>query len=96
MKVLDGYLNARQAAAYVGYEPAEGTRSREDKQTRAFYEWARRHGVTKHRRGRCLLFLRADLDRAIGRSTDTHNAQTALERMADLARRHVAGETVHG
>jgi hypothetical protein len=104
MKPAEGFLSAKQAAAYVGYQPAperaeDGTRNtaREDPQMRAFYAWASNHGVTKHRRGRCLLFTRVDLDRAIGRSTDEHDDQrrTRMERMAQLARQHAAGEDVH-
>jgi hypothetical protein len=104
MKPADGFLNTRQAAAYIGYSPApefdaDGKRNlaRSDLAIKAFYEYVTRHGVTKHRRGRCLLFTRVDLDRAIGRSTDEHDDQrrTRMERMAQLARQHAAGEDVH-
>jgi hypothetical protein len=99
VKIPAGYLNARQAAAYIGYEVAErdehGTRlpSRDDKGMRAFYEFARRHPITKKHRGRCLLFRRADLDAAIEKSTEDHESK--FDRMATLARKHAAGEDIH-
>lgn len=95
-----GFLNARQAAAYVGYNvaperAADGTRNtnREDPGVRAFYAWATSHNVKKHRRGRSLLFRRVDLDRAIGASTDAHDdaQQSRLDRMAEMGRQF-AGE----
>lgn len=104
MKPADGFLSARQAAEYVGYQPAperdaEGKRNlaRSDLAVKAFYEWATRKGVKKYHRGRCLLFKRVDLDRAIGRSTEDHDEQhqDRLERMAALGRQHAAGDEVH-
>jgi hypothetical protein len=89
----DGFLNARQAAAYVGYEVGDGP-SRTDPQMRCFYAFMEHHKVKKHKRGASLLFKREDLDRAIGRATDQHNAehQDRLERMAELARTHARGQ----
>lgn len=92
MKPADGFLNARQAAAYVGYEPGSGP-ARTDKAIKAFYAWVARHRVTSHRRGRVLLFTRTDLDVAIGHSTDAHLArQNRLEQIEELARRDARGE----
>lgn len=93
----DAYLNARQAAAYVGYEPgvdAEGqpVPSHKDKAMRAFYKFVARHRVDTKRRGRSLLFERAALDAAIGKCTD--DRMDRLERMRDLGRRHARGEDI--
>ena len=90
----DGYLNARQAAAYVGYEPTGGPTTG-DKAMDAFYHFVRRHHVETHRRGRRLLFLRSDLDRAIGRCTDAQQ-QGKFDRMETLARQHARGEAPGG
>jgi hypothetical protein len=86
------YLNARQAAEYVGYEPGVDAAGKplpvsEDKQMRAFYAWVRDHKVLKKRRGRTLLFLEYDLDCAIDASTEAGN--TSLEQLAELARRGI-------
>lgn len=98
----EGFLNSRDAARYVGYNPqpaiaADGTRNNaaSDSQMRAFYAWVDSHQVPKHRRGRCLLFKREDLDRAIGRCTDAHHTQhlSRLEQMAELGRRLARGES---
>lgn len=94
----EGFLNARQAAAYIGYEPGVDSDGRprptsQDKAMRAFYEFVRRHRVETHHRGRRLLFRRVDLDRAINRCTDARQ-HSALEEMEELARRHARGERV--
>jgi len=89
--MVEGFLNARRAAAYVGYEP--GTRFNakgHDLEMRAFYEFVRRHGVANTRRGRRLVFRRVELDRALGRCTE--EAQHGRLNMAELARRHARGE----
>lgn len=50
------YLTAKEAAVYLRFSTV-----------RAFYEWVRRHGITKLRKGRRVLFLRRDLDDALRR-----------------------------
>jgi len=94
MRTPEGYLNARQAAVHVGYEPTEGVAARDDKQMRAFYQFVRDHHVTKHRRGRRLLFLRADLDRAIGRCSDAFTPDDRFAAMEELARRKAREDTL--
>lgn len=97
MRTPEGYLNARQAAAYVGYEPSATTSARDDKAMRAFYQFVRDHHVTTHHRGRRLLFLRADLDRAIGRCTDAVAASAMddrLKAMEELGRRQALKDTL--
>jgi hypothetical protein len=92
------YLNARQAAAYVGYEPGvdgEGQPlpTADDKAMRAFYQFVRRHKVETKRAGRRLLFRKSSLDRAIERSTEAYaDARSPMERMEELARKHARGE----
>jgi hypothetical protein len=82
------YLNARDAAEYVGYKPS-GAPADEDRQMWAFYAFVRRHKVVTQRLGRSLRFTRADLDDAVKKSTDEH--MTKLERMEALAREHARG-----
>jgi hypothetical protein len=99
MKTGDGLLNARQAAAYVGYEPGVDAQGQplpwgQDKAMRAFYAFVRRHAVETKRCGRRLRFSRLALDRAIDRCTDTAQ-QDRLERMAALGRQHARGEKGH-
>jgi hypothetical protein len=57
------YLNAWQAALYVGYDvqAPEST----DRAVRSFLEWARQRGMPTLHRGRRVLFRRVDLDRAL-------------------------------
>ena len=50
-----GWLTAEHAAPHLDFP-----------NTRAFYEWVKRHGVPCARRGKRLLFWPADLDRVIG------------------------------
>lgn len=95
----DGYLDARDAARYVGYKPAVDKRgtaipAHKDPQMWAFYAFVRRHHVETRRRGRRLLFRRSWLDRALDRCTEDQQAQQRerLAAMADLARRHARGE----
>jgi hypothetical protein len=91
----EGYLNARKAAAYVGYEPNGGP-ARHDNELKAFYAFVRRYRVETKRRGRGprapLLFKRESLDRAIEACSQA--SRTPLEEMEELARRHARGETV--
>jgi hypothetical protein len=96
---IDGYLDVRAAAEYVGYTPAKDALGRwipahKDRQIRCFYEWVRRHDVQTAYRGRRLLFRRSWLDRALDRCTEDQQAQQRdrREAMADLARRHARGE----
>lgn len=89
MTAPKGYLNARQAAIYVGYEPGAGPR-RTDKAMRAFYAFVRRHKVQTKRRGRSLLFRERDLDRAIDACTDAEQRER-FDRMASLAREYARG-----
>lgn len=49
------YLTAEEAAEYLRFRSLEALR-----------KWARRYAVPKCRRGRALLFLRRDLDEAVG------------------------------
>lgn len=102
MKASAGYLNARQAAIHVGYQPLpernkDGSRNhaRTDPAMRAFYEAARRKGVAKYGSSHRVLFKQEDLDRAWGSRVDT-DQPSPLDRMAERARRHVAGESMHG
>ncbi len=94
MKAVAGYLNARQAAAYLGYEVGEG-RSRTDPAMRAFYALVsrHRHRLPTKRRGQTLLFRRVDLDAFVDQSTEAH--EDKLARMETLARKHAAGEDIH-
>lgn len=87
------FLNARQAAKYVGFEPGEGT-ARDDKEMRRFYEWVRVARVPKHQRGpRNLLFRVSELEAAIAAaSADDPVATTeSLDRMETLARDWIRG-----
>lgn len=92
MKAAEGFMTAREAAAYVGYDPAPNRAAREDCAMRCFYAWATNHCVKKYRRGSRLLFRRSDLDRAIGETTDKYDSErvSPMDRMADLARRHAS------
>jgi hypothetical protein len=65
------YLNAWQAAMYIGCDITTATR--DDRALQTFYEWARRNRVPKMHRGRCLLFRRVDLDRAVGEPQARHS-----------------------
>lgn len=78
------WLNTRQAARYVGYEPGDGPLAA-DPQVRCFYSWALSRGV-KRQPGRAV-YARRDLDAAIsGQAPDS----PALEHMRQLARQDVA------
>lgn len=95
MKEPAGYLNARQAAAYLGYEVGDGS-SRTDPAMRAFYAlvYRHRHRLVTKRRGQTLLFRKVDLDAFVDQSTEAH--EDKFERMSTLAREHAAGESIHG
>lgn len=54
-EVHSPWLSAKEAAAYLRCPTVA-----------AFYIWRRRHGIEARHRGKCLLFARLDLDRAIG------------------------------
>lgn len=87
----DGYLNAADAAAYVGYKPGTRfNRRRQDMELRAFYAFVDRHQVVTKHRGRRLLFSKPDLDRAVDASTEQHEGRIAA--MEELGRRHARGE----
>lgn len=96
MRESEGYLNARQAAAYVGYEPKPAGTKGPDTELRAFYAWVRRNHVEVYARDRSggARFKRRDLDRVIERNTAAHReaGETRLERMARLGRAHARGE----
>jgi hypothetical protein len=88
------YLNARQAAEYIGYQPSGGPAGT-DKAMRAFYAFVRNKKIPAKRLGRKgLRFRRADLDRALDRATEEHDQQhqERLARMEALARKHARGE----
>jgi hypothetical protein len=86
----DAYLNARQAARYLGYEVGDGP-VRTDKGVRAFREMCRRHGVKAQHFGRRALFSRAELDAAVSPTNGTA-AQDAFARMEALAQQDARGE----
>lgn len=90
--MAEGFLNARQAAAYVGYEPGEGP-ARTDRAMKCLYEFVRRHKVRKYGSPGRLLFSTADLDRAVGKPAPPANV-AEFERMAELARKHARGERI--
>ena len=83
----ESYLDARAAAAFVGYDVEADARHA----VCAFYAFVRRHGVPTLHRGRRLLFRRADLVRAV-EGDDAAKRCERLERMEVLARQHARGE----
>jgi hypothetical protein len=92
MMPREPYLNARQAARFVGFEPGDRS-ARSDKEMRRFYAWVRRARVPTHRRAeRCLLFRVSELEGAIAAATsDAPETNAALTQMEALAREHVLG-----
>jgi hypothetical protein len=83
---MSAWLNTRQAAAYVGYEPGTGPLA-QDPQIRCFYAWCRARGV--HQQPGRAVYAQADLDAAISGTTPEAPAP-ALARMRQLARQDVA------
>ena len=87
--IPEGFVNARTAARFVGYEPGEGP-ARRDPEMRAFYAFVDAARVPKHRRGeRCLVFRLSELEAAI--TTADHEGEASshsLTRMEALAREH--------
>lgn len=85
----DGYLNARQAAEHVGYDPAR---------PRAFFAWVRRNHVQTYAADASggVRFKRIDLDRVIQRNTEEYlrTRETRLEFLRRLAVAHARGEGV--
>jgi hypothetical protein len=76
--VSDRWLDAAHAAAYVGYADAlsfDTTLQR--RAVKAFRMWATRWSVPCGHRGRRIVFLPADLDRALGA---VRRAETTLRR----------------
>lgn len=60
------YLNPEQAARYLQYFVKDDAgRDTETPNVRALYQFLTRHGITKLRRGRCILVDRRELDAAI-------------------------------
>jgi hypothetical protein len=78
------YLNTRQAALYVGYEPDESKSHRRDPQIRAFYEWCRRRGV-QQQPGRAV-WKRADLEAGVARQVPSGD-EDGLDAMREMAHR---------
>lgn len=100
MSVTDPYLDARDAAIYVGYKPALDAQGKpvpadKDPQMSAFYKFVRRHDVQTTRRGRRLLFRRSWLDRALARCDDEQLAQQRdrMTQIGELAKRLARGES---
>ena len=86
---MSDWLNTRQAAAYVGYEPTPDLPLAKDPQVRCFYAWAMSHHV-RQQPGRAV-YAKADLDAAItGKPVETPERAAARERMQQLARQDVA------
>jgi hypothetical protein len=81
---MSDWLNTRQAARYVGYEPGDGPLSA-DPQIRCFYAWCVSRGV--HQQPGRAVYAQADLDAAISGTTPE---APALARMRQLARQDVA------
>jgi hypothetical protein len=62
----DPWLDVVRAAEHVGYaDAASADPVARRRALKAFREWARRARLVPGRRGRRLLFMRADLDRAV-------------------------------
>jgi hypothetical protein len=83
------YLNAEQAARYVGYEPGQRNARGQDPQMRCFYAFIKRRKVTPIADGRRLLFRREDLDHALGR--EPRASTSSLDEMRELAAEHARG-----
>lgn len=82
------FINARQAARFVGFEPGEGP-ARTDPQMRAFYQWVSTNRVPKHQRGpRVLVFRLSELE-AVITAAERAAPEASLTRMEQLAREHI-------
>lgn len=97
----EGFLNSRDAAAYVGYKPhpmyaEDGARNNAefDPQMHCFYAWVRRKKVPVHGDRNRRLYKREDLARAAGYLADTV-PQSNLDQMATLAREKARQSCVH-
>jgi hypothetical protein len=77
------FFTAPEAAAYLRMEHADGTPN-----VSALYQARWRHGIRAHRRGRKLLFKRADLDAFLSREMSVPEVLADQRRPIRLASLH--------
>lgn len=84
MKDQDGFVNARRAAEFAGYDPSVDER----RAVRAFNAWIRKKGIRTYHRNGTQVFKRRDLERAIEEESEAYEA----ERLSRRERIRLAGQ----